>query len=1534
MNTQTINDLRDTLRKLEPTGPNGFEGLMAAVLTDLTKRTFALASAGSQRGKDGQSVLDNGAICFEGKLYDNAVAKDQILSKIAEIAVDEQGQTELWILGSTGPISTQHINTARRAGERLGIVVKVLAWPLTGLSELAALVAMAPAASADFLALNTGVPQSDIISQLEAVRAHLQFSARSTELLDDLRQPSLAPAYALKDNIDWLEKAFGDKRRARSVFGQPLSPADASIPGVLDRPALCTTLAATAFAKPDGSITAVLGADGNGKSWIFAQTWARQTEKPLTIILVPEDFKTPFSADSLQELLIAQLLTQTGDSPSLETSRRWNDHFRRWRLRKSTERPRLVVLVDGLNQREVLDWPRIVDALSEFLAEIGGNLVVSCRRLFYRDHLYNRLISKVVECEVPEWSDAELEGLLLPLGTSIRKLNPNVVRSLRNPRIFGVAAELLKGQAIDQFGELSVNRLLFEHIRTGIVTDGRILSAKQFVTDIRTHADQIIERLKNNEDVDLTIFNRPSPFATQSGQTIGDQFVLTSAGRFFEFLDEDPNKYALKDEGLALALGLSLVNTVRTALRQRKPVDDALTNVLDPIAALDRTSDILIGAILAAVLESAPAEVIEPLVRSFAALQNLDQSLYVEFQALLKPAPAPFVLALERAALAESVTSNLSWLVQAIEQTRELPQCSAALTAAIHRWLSMYSRAPERLMPLQQPNQSEEEYKKVREKHQDEIAAKITDFGDRERQLLSTLVLEERGDYSRLSQLAFQFLAGRPLAEYAESLRNWAFASAFNGGYRDFHAEFNHLLQFNLVDWKKTRLAILEAAELFQTQDTSSVGRWASAYLLFATAESDDAQEAEQFVAELRKDSKDLKGWRLVENFCSTDPCDPLSTRPANIDATAEKYLALDVSTLKQHTGNGQNDHFFDMARPGLARFEPNPALATIRRFADQALTRSSADFRTAAFFLEKHAIALEASAAPAFVAKARDIATEALDQGDKHNEKYVAAQYALLIAFPHMSGEAQFEALVAHPKDSTFLVALTELFQPCDPSKLEAVLETAVAENNEVVQFRVLAFAELSDTSLTPRAKDLVIGLSNSKHHHVRLSTLALIRTKNDPVLLSALVNSGWSATTLDGVSDKIEILHGSEALVCASEKGLLSIESCVERIGPVAYQEFVTRLGPEAALAVAARLDVAFRKAANFKAPSNLPDIEQRIGAERFWPPILQISEKPVDTSQSNALLDEPTNADSWYQRQKRNEEAAERFERAVTKAGAQIITQSVTADLISEIDKAAPITTDSWLQFFLDLDSPSLSNVHNVASAVAEAASFRNPAGSLSLMKRLSATPPAVRVTFGRDHLSLDAMTAWAMAPNVESKALRAKRLDSATSDYDLAMEILTAIWAKRQDELRDYVLDRRDREEPAHRARAVMVAGLSPAEDWALETIDLFKEAHGFLKGAYDGAKYAMDRHRWSQHWAGLMRESTNPADVWRYSELLYKIADGRFQPSDLVGAKPNPIIQRFAPTFHNGIRERINRWKNARNSKLFGRRAPDKMFLAR
>jgi hypothetical protein len=114
----------------------------------------------------------------------------------------------------------------------------------------------------------------------------------------------MAPAFALKDNRAWLSQVFSDKARARVAFGQVLSPGDATIPGTIERPLLRDRVADRAFGKPVDAVIAILGADGNGKSWIFAQAWTHQTNPPLTVVIVPADIQAAPSLEYCRELLI------------------------------------------------------------------------------------------------------------------------------------------------------------------------------------------------------------------------------------------------------------------------------------------------------------------------------------------------------------------------------------------------------------------------------------------------------------------------------------------------------------------------------------------------------------------------------------------------------------------------------------------------------------------------------------------------------------------------------------------------------------------------------------------------------------------------------------------------------------------------------------------------------------------------------------------------------------------------------------------------------------------------------------------------------------------------------------------------------------------------------------------------------------------------------------------------------------------------------------------------------------------------------
>jgi hypothetical protein len=266
------------------------------------------------------------------------------------------------------------------------------------------------------------------------------------------------------------------------------------------------------------------------------------------------------------------------------------------------------------------------------------------------------------------------------------------------------------------------------------------------------------------------------------------------------------------------------------------------------------------------------------------------------------------------------------------------------------------------------------------------------------------------------------------------------------------------------------------------------------------------------------------------------------------------------------------------------------------------------------------------------------------------------------------------------------------------------------------------------------------------------------------------------------------------------------------------------------------------------------------------------------------------------------------------------------------VSEIAKVSPSIVRAWCKRFIDMEPDTLSRVHNVALVVAQVISTDDPLSGVALLERLRTSSPYVRVTFGRAGLSLDAISVWSGGDSQELKKLRFERLDKARSDHEIAVEVLAAIRAGKQQTLREYVIDRRGRLEPSYAARAVMVAGLSEESHWALETIENLKGSCGFLSEAYKSAKYAMDRHRWAKHWAKLMGEAKTETDLWRYGVLLAAIVDGRFNDSDVTGMGRSPLIERYGSSFNDLLRTTIQSWNDKRGKTLFGMKVPDEVFL--
>jgi hypothetical protein len=448
-----------------------------------------------------------------------------------------------------------------------------------------------------------------------------------------------------------------------------------------------------------------------------------------------------------------------------------------------------------------------------------------------------------------------------------------------------------------------------------------------------------------------------------------------------------------------------------------------------------------------------------------------------------------------------------------------------------------------------------------------------------------------------------------------------------------------------------------------------------------------------------------------------------------------------------------------------------------------------------------------------------------------------------------------------------------------------------------------------------------------------VRICALGLILRLQDTDMLQWAVSSGWTASTLNMAEESFEIWYGSRVLVRAAAHGLLNDEECLQRIALSAYPSFVEARGSEGAELVAKRLDAAIERASAYRIAGNLPEIEERSEASG-QPSGYYIKDRPNPReSQIEAFRRIAEHATAFYERQEQNQAAFDAFVRDLTGAGAMLLTESVTDRLVSAIAAIDFPLIEKWHQAFMSMDMRKLSQMHNIATLVAEVMSRHDPVAGVALFERLIEAPAIIRMTFGRTGLDLYTVSLWNAGDGDAMRAFRFKRLDDAPTDNAIAIEVLAASRAGKQDVLHDYVADRVARLEPSYVARAIMVAAFSEPTDWAVHTVARFADARGFLGNAYGAAKYAMDRYNWSLHWTKPMADAKTDAELWRYAVILSKIADARFRFPTLNARETEAPLARYRNSVAGLIEARFEKWQDKRSKTLFGMDAPDSVYLS-
>ena len=737
------------------------------------------------------------------------------------------------------------------------------------------------------------------------------------------------------------------------------------------------------------------------------------------------------------------------------------------------------------------------------------------------------------------------------------------------------------------------------------------------------------------------------------------------------------------------------------------------------------------------------------------------------------------------------------------------------------------------------------------------------------------------------------------------------------------------MLTLNRVDWPNARAALLREGRVFRAGDASEVGTWALIDLLRATGDPADAREAAELAAK-SNDSKSRR-WRLVEKYCSTDPCDPGAVEPANVASTAREYESTDVSTLYSGPWKGAGEHFLEVARPGVVRFEPQVAVETQRRFIDDVLKRRGLSLTRGLFVVRPHSALLSAEAAVALVSESEHWRRTMRDM--RESRRWCVSQERLLLAFPKLGGEEQVKALLRTTIGDEVLRSLLPVMKPVEETIFDRYFQRACVENDVRRQYFLLVFASGSGTGISHGSRERLASLVTAESASVRMIVFERILHLQDEDLMRVVVDGGWHAENATG-RDSYENAYGSAILVEGALRGWISEDEALQRMSPGHYGWAARRLGSGVAPKVAGMVDASIRKAVGQPVERTLPSVEYGCRLEgRVEPYPCRVGEREQESDRVGEALKQGSDSDGAFEeRQKRRHEAFEAFRRRMDDAGAWIVVDDIAKEEFEAVANADTEIADRWCRLFLNLEENARGSLHHVVLMLAYALRKRCPSRTVALLRLVERRSGWIRYTVGRARVPLEAMVAWSAADSDVGHEYCHERLNMARHDHELATEVLGGLLSREERVLGRFIRERLSKGEPEGIARALLVAGFSSQGDQNKDVLGRYRDAKGFIGEAYKAARYAHDRDGWARYWFEKMCEAERPTEFWRYSVLFTKIVDGRFTIWSSEYERRGEPMELFGSSIGGEVDKRIEKWRKHREKTLFGAKKPAGVFL--
>ncbi|OAI20650.1 hypothetical protein A1507_22745, partial [Methylomonas koyamae] len=1278
--------------------------------------------------------------------------------------------------------------------------------------------------------------------------------------------------------------------------------------------------AALTEAINESSCVAIIGPEGAGKSWLVANWWAACDDKP--ILVMGGTWMADWIDSRDPSLTLARLLAAQSEDGIIDSSDRWLRRLKRWREHgpvSNAEQLRFLVVLDGLNERSGMSWANTIFLLKAEVEKLGGCLVTTCREGFWDREIAPRLTGGTVKIvRVDGYTLDELSDLLKQRGIAIETIPSQVRDFILNPRICSIAIDFLENLSL-QVDALTVERLLLEYWRRRLEERGDLTghSIPDFEKLLRSHAKCFREA--PGVQFDRDDWREHSGAAKRAdGRSVENDLTDIEEGAFLRIAPDRDGFYEFKSDTVPFALGLLIVQELQDELRKpNQEPRELIDRIVDEIRGFDLVGEALRAAAgIGCFKENYPAGGRAALISAWLELQNIDDSAYDALVAYVSACPEAVLDTVEIQFDERSNGSRRDWLVAALLQKRSQQNVQSAISARTNRWLGRWSRVPQIWGARDEQTQSQlsEKAKPILDKLE-----KLTQI---ENNFLTKVCNEvDSPEAAQLDSVAAKLMVGISQAGYAEGVLAWAFTWAITGGYRYGEADLCWSVRLNTTDFEAFELTLRQAIDRLLTKSHSEVSKKSVAIALRLIGTVNGALEAEKLnPLEYRK------GWRAVENYCVTDPYDPDSDRPENLENAINSAKTLNPEILWTQFSVTQENHELELITPALVRFQPDLIVHIVREVCKTIETRSKLPLRQLSWNLPRFSPLFDEDTLKSIVTGYERILAQP-DLVDENDKTFVTG-FILLSLLPHYSANEQLALFLRLPAEVGEMYAFRDVFKALDETEIEMAL--IVAQSDPGKLRRTCFFISAHRPTLTNRSRE-ILGLALTDNDPLVITCASDVAFIAQDKLLDELV---IRAAKQRGTSKhSMETFHRDRALAAAVVS--LDLREAISLIAPRFLGRAASKLNGELADRIEDEIEHAVTrllKPVRANVPSlgtlNL-DVEQ---TERD--PMIRVEERVRDfTGNADDSLQTFVNSFSLDQHSERlrlRDLEIRSYTEQLEMEGALCLIQGPDRIPLTQLSRRNSNKTTALANRILEEGNPErLSAVRSFALALAESLADTNPTTTSDLLNHLSSVDSLVNINIGDAKIPQEAVTLFA-GPDVEVLSkLRKKALVQAKTDAELQTLIYAAERAGHIDWLEHWIAHEVATEVPGRIARGLMAEGLRNfgsvtstflSRDWG----------PGFLGEVAKQARFSHERNIWSRTWATKALQANNSLDFWCWGELTLGIVDIRaFHWFDLN--VDNPLVKQFGKELFGRIRSESEKRTKKREETLFGIKKPDRMI---